>query len=921
MIQSIETLDHESLLSLLEQSEKEGLKLYLLCANNRQARQLSFVVAEQRPHLLDVLRCSSADAWLQAQWSWYQQCSPATFDACYIDGNQSAQLWDTLLEQTSTLPPLVNKAGLAASLQEAWQLVRDYQISTEQLLSEEQEEAVLLNDLGQAYERRCRELNVVDKEQAALFLSQQVESAADANSHCLLYGFADISPLFWRLLTHCFSNLSRLALVKANKRLTIHKSLDADSELHYAAYWAEQCLQKNPSSSIAVVVPDLHKRADVLKKSFNKHFNNCSYLFENKEFISSFFDVSIARPLHNEAIVRCALDALSLASVNVEKQLLLTILRSNYCLSGFNAVSAQLCAYVEQCSDGQVDISELLTKLDRVIDAAADVSEADGCLEEISCAAESIKKGLLALRQLPRLRHSGTIASWVDHYLSALGHIAWPGSQSLASTDYQICNAFLASLAKLAASEAVSATELSFTQFKKRLQAWMQRDIAQVEVPNPGIRVMGLMEAVGLRFDHCLVLGLTEQALPQSPKPTPFIPLAVQKELNMARCSVERELFYAKSMLDDLVACSSEIELSYFTELDGSPLHVSPLLERYRQHAVHGGLELGLEESSAPSNAIDTWRSDAREMGGLVRVPVGQAPSLEAGARLHGGAYMFDLQWANPLYCFFKYRLGFDTYPSSGLGLNAAERGSLLHSALANLYSRFPSQSALQNLVQHQTLETEITKACKEAVAALRSKALSYSPLVSAYEYRRLQSAIRQFVERDLQREQMFVCEQLESLQKISFSGHELHLRVDRMDLVAGEYVVLDYKTGKQNLRAMLRFPLSDYQLALYSFCVSSDALAAMAFIKVDEKASTFEGVCADQAELGIDGLNTLMKLRSDYSDWSQALTSWQDQAHKLATEVIEGFAPYWVRNISKMPFYAEFECAVRDEEKGPIHE
>ncbi|MEK7861728.1 MAG: hypothetical protein AAB295_00485, partial [Chloroflexota bacterium] len=54
------------------------------------------------------------------------------------------------------------------------------------------------------------------------------------------------------------------------------------------------------------------------------------------------------------------------------------------------------------------------------------------------------------------------------------------------------------------------------------------------------VQVMGLLEAVGLDFDHLWIAGLHDEIWPASPRPNPFLPALLQRRMRVphASCSM-----------------------------------------------------------------------------------------------------------------------------------------------------------------------------------------------------------------------------------------------------------------------------------------------------------------------------------------------------------------------------------------------
>lgn len=92
------------------------------------------------------------------------------------------------------------------------------------------------------------------------------------------------------------------------------------------------------------------------------------------------------------------------------------------------------------------------------------------------------------------------------------------------------------------------------------------------------MQVMGALEASGLRFDHLWVAGFHDEARPGPPKPNPFLPVRLQREGGLPRCSAERELEFAALITRRLLASAPDVVVSYPLLVEDHEVSPSPLI-------------------------------------------------------------------------------------------------------------------------------------------------------------------------------------------------------------------------------------------------------------------------------------------------------------------------------------------------------
>ena len=100
----------------------------------------------------------------------------------------------------------------------------------------------------------------------------------------------------------------------------------------------------------------------------------------------------------------------------------------------------------------------------------------------------------------------------------------------------------------------------------------------------------------------------------------------------------------------------------------------------------------------------------------------GELPPIAADEAHRGGARLLELQAACPFRAQAELRLGARALEEPGVGVDAAERGDLVHRALAVLWQALGSQAALQAL-DAAALHAAVQRAVDAALAEARRAA------------------------------------------------------------------------------------------------------------------------------------------------------------------------------------------------------
>ena len=75
--------------------------------------------------------------------------------------------------------------------------------------------------------------------------------------------------------------------------------------------------------------------------------------------------------------------------------------------------------------------------------------------------------------------------------------------------------------------------------------------------------MLSLFESIGISFDHIWIMGCHSDCIPAKPNPNPFIPINIQKKLQLPHSNSKRELQFSEQTLCRLVDSSQNIIFSY----------------------------------------------------------------------------------------------------------------------------------------------------------------------------------------------------------------------------------------------------------------------------------------------------------------------------------------------------------------------
>jgi RecB family exonuclease len=270
-----------------------------------------------------------------------------------------------------------------------------------------------------------------------------------------------------------------------------------------------------------------------------------------------------------------------------------------------------------------------------------------------------------------------------------------------------------------------------------------------------------------------------------------------------------------------------------------------------------------------------------------------RAPALAAGP-LRGGVGVIAAQSDCPFRATARYRMRVEPWPEAAEGLNARERGQLIHAAMAAFWRNVGSHATLQAF-DAATTRQQIDDAVDSARATLPpARWRLLPPALAIAETARIAGIAAHWIETCERPRPAFVVANVEWSLPLHISGLTLTLKLDRVDaLGGGGHAIIDYKTGQVDKPSawFAERPRAP-QLGVYAQALQGASppievrAAAYARLKVGEIAAV--GLVAD--EVLWPDLTNVADLREP-STWKGVTHRWQEQITNLAVELREGVA------------------------------
>jgi probable DNA repair protein len=387
--------------------------------------------------------------------------------------------------------------------------------------------------------------------------------------------------------------------------------------------------------------------------------------------------------------------------------------------------------------------------------------------------------------------------------------------------------------------------------------------------------VLDAYEDPGVRFDSLWVAGLSAAAWPRPVAIDPLLPIEIQRRLGMPCATAADCVDEARSIIGCWRAQANELVLSWPRRENDTDVDGTPLLP-----AEAGAL------ARPPPQA--TRERLVHKAAVLEPVPDDAAPPLK-GAAAHGGARVLELQARCPFRAFAELRLRAQPLEEPQAGVDRRLRGIVLHRALQQFWTDLGTQQALLRLD---------AAACDAKVAAAIERSLTeVLPAASGARATALERdwqrrAIDHLLELERARPPFRVVETERELNG-KIGGLDLRLRVDRVDRVGDELVVIDYKSGAVRKAPWRGARMDAPQLPLYAV-LHPGRPAAIAIAELGAEGASFTGVCQSEGMIATLVPAPQFELTEDREsgfDWPVIKEHWYAWLARLARDHAAGHA------------------------------
>ncbi len=821
---------------------------------------------------------------------------------------QEQALWEDIIHDSDQATVLLAVPEAAQIARKAWQFIHAWQLIPQLRHFPLNEDCKVFQVWSNSYERSTNRKKQTDSARIIdLVVGLLEHTEVKKPNYLVCHGFDIVTPQQNALLTRLSdigcevtSTLlqSQSQLPSANvQRISC---VDNRDEIYHAAMWARARIEANNKARIGVVVQEFAKyRSEIIRIFSSVMEPDVRQSLPGSTRRIYPFNLSLGAALVSYPLVSTAFLILELAGKHIKFECVSSILRSPFLAGG----------EIEMTNRALLDEklrkhAEPIITLERLFNLSKREQSSANCpifIQQISVLAEFRKANLFGM-QAPSV-----LAKAISGVLQIFG---FPGERSLDSSEYQTLKKWHEVIAEFAVLDRI-VHQIGYTEGVARLQRIAAETLFQPETPYVPIQILGVFESVSMEFDHLWIMGLSDTGWPPRPQTNSFLPIELHRSAKLPFGSATESLELSRRFTEKWLCGADEVILSYphyGDKHDDQKLTPSPLITEIVQRKLE----------------LPTYTSH-RELIHHVRQfeykEDNKAPALDQAAMadsVSGGTMVIKDHAACPFRAMALHRLSAKGLKSVHMGLDAMERGVLVHRMLARTWSHLKTKSVLDTISDND-LKVILLDAAKESIAGIqRDRSTKFSKGFTKIEHQRLVRLTLEWLNEEKKRRGDFKVIAIEDQRSIKLGGFTLTTRLDRVDqLNDGQIIIIDYKTGVSSVNAMCGERPDEPQLPLYLVASEPNATAVL-FVLIKTGKMKFIGLARDR--------DLLPGVKAN-PEWKQLVDSWRTNLTRIAVSFSEGDAwvdpkkyPDTCRNCDLQPFcriYERIESAYTEHEDG----
>jgi probable DNA repair protein len=566
------------------------------------------------------------------------------------------------------------------------------------------------------------------------------------------------------------------------------------------------------------------------------------------------FEIAAPLALAEYPAVRCALQLLGLCAGAVEFHSFAAMLTSPY-LTESSEASAEFVARVRKHARREVSFEELTNWLHE----------------------SPLLPGLRsAVERMPK--HSSfsseqSATYWADVSRRILEALGWPGSVALNSEEFQCTNRWRELLVAISSLELLE-WRTDFAGFVERLERMAAAQNFKPETLGAPVQIMDANEAEGSAFDALWIGSCSDELWPDSPKPSPLLPVALLKEAGFAMVGTPQADLRVERITQRLLNSAPRVALSMALRTDDE--------REQRWSPAFADIPLAGESIELPQPLA--LRFEAAELEALSDA---MAPRLRPDEVARGGTSLLQEQSNCPFKAFAIRRLLAKEAEGPNEALAPTERGKVVERALQLIWEELEGSDGLARPDRAEVVARAVDAAMDKELPPRND---AWTTRFRLLERERTIEVLTEWLALEARRLPFHVIDHQIDVE-MTLGGLQLRGRLDRLDEVGDDHVVIDYKTGAVNGVKVWQVPRPRMpQLPFYAVAMQSRKfnVAGVAFGVVRRGEAAFRGYLREPQVLLCTAPRRDVFEGLGFDEYSER---WAAELERIAASFVQGAA------------------------------
>ncbi len=776
-----------------------------------------------------------------------------------LTADQEVSVWERVVQNAQDGAGILNYRAAAEQAAKAYKSLCMWRVSPEPELFTETVATEAFAQWTQTFESICRNLGVTPLAKIpSVVLQAFSDNTLDKLEEVLLVGFDDVPPVYRDIFNACADTVTEQQIDPVNNgRAALVPATDEHDEIKLAAKWAQSMSVRDPKAAIGIIVPDLGQRRDEVIRVFASILDP-NHLRVDMNRYAPVFNVSTGEPLFSQPLVIAAIDILSLNRPKLSSGVVQRIMLSPLTGGALKESEIRAKAWAKIARDKRVSFNR-----DNFL---ASIGNAGSLKDRLNSA-------VLAMTDANSLKYPSEWAELVGHQLEASG---WPGDTELNSIENQTVKAFFRVLHDLAGYDPVE-EKISLAQAIKTLTRLVKNTPFQPETKDSPVQVLGALEGAGLNFDYVWVMGMRDDKWPAAPVPSPFIPLQMQRDLDMPNSSPERELKFTRSLTNRYAMAGTQVMFSYPVNDKENEVVPSQMVAHYPvvERSVVAEHFLPSHEFWAPARGV---AEKARTDESLELVMDGEVVA--------GGTGLFRDYGLCAFRGIMKHRMKIRGLELPEEGIDHAVRGQLSHLMMRNVWGELQTHAALVEVVSDQSRFDDLLSRSAEQTVEGWERSEILSRRLKELEAERLIEMARSWLLMEVGRAAFKICE-MESEAVVDVHGVKIKIKRDRVDelLADSTRAVIDYKENAPTLKKWDPSSLIEPQVPIGLLTLENPSTGSAAlFGTLNREEQSLKGY-ATSREIS----NSVKAMTAD--EFEEIKQGWSNSLEIISQKIITGAA------------------------------